>query len=168
MGPKGLARALAACLLLSPAACTAAPLCPVPCALQYPITASALGAVYLVGRYLYFVGYATGEPKNRLWVSEPRTGQNRSPWLARVQPLCPSVRLCAQPVCTLALLPPLLPRVMPSGPAPVAPWGNTASEALTLSLLLVPVLLQGSIQYLGLFGLLGVCVRMGVAAISGK
>jgi len=33
---------------------------------QYPVTASALGMVYLLGRLLYFEGYSTGVPDNRM------------------------------------------------------------------------------------------------------
>uniref|UniRef100_A0A0D6R2N6 Glutathione S-transferase 3, mitochondrial n=1 Tax=Araucaria cunninghamii TaxID=56994 RepID=A0A0D6R2N6_ARACU len=34
--------------------------------LQHPIASSVLGVVYCLGRYAYFTGYATGDPKNRL------------------------------------------------------------------------------------------------------
>ena len=37
--------------------------------LQYPITTAAFGAVYLIGRIAYFLGYKTGNPDNRLRVS---------------------------------------------------------------------------------------------------
>ncbi|KAK4535864.1 hypothetical protein CDCA_CDCA06G1889 [Cyanidium caldarium] len=33
--------------------------------LEYPVAAAALGAVYLVGRWLHFTGYATGDPNKR-------------------------------------------------------------------------------------------------------
>ncbi|KAJ4974098.1 hypothetical protein NE237_007272 [Protea cynaroides] len=33
--------------------------------LQYPVVAAGLGLVYVVGRYVYFTGYSTGDPKNR-------------------------------------------------------------------------------------------------------
>ncbi|KAE8696048.1 60S ribosomal protein L19-3 [Hibiscus syriacus] len=32
----------------------------------YPCVSAALGLVYIVSHYLYFTGYATGDPKNRL------------------------------------------------------------------------------------------------------
>ncbi|KAE8696052.1 Detected protein of confused Function [Hibiscus syriacus] len=32
----------------------------------YPCVSAALGLVYIVSRYFYFTGYATGDPKNRL------------------------------------------------------------------------------------------------------
>ncbi|XP_043696354.1 microsomal glutathione S-transferase 3-like [Telopea speciosissima] len=34
--------------------------------LQYPVVAAGLGIFYIVGRYFYFNGYASGDPKNRL------------------------------------------------------------------------------------------------------
>jgi glutathione S-transferase len=34
--------------------------------LNYPITAAAAGAVYLVGRIVYFAGYSSGDPQKRL------------------------------------------------------------------------------------------------------
>ncbi|MQL81706.1 hypothetical protein Taro_014157 [Colocasia esculenta] len=34
--------------------------------LQHPVLAAALGAFYTVARFLYFKGYSTGEPANRL------------------------------------------------------------------------------------------------------
>lgn len=33
--------------------------------LQYPVTAAALGAVYLAGRVMYMEGYSTGDPEKR-------------------------------------------------------------------------------------------------------
>ncbi|KAL5721932.1 glutathione transferase [Ranunculus cassubicifolius] len=35
--------------------------------LQHPCVATALGLVYTVGRIVYFLGYSTGEPKNRMY-----------------------------------------------------------------------------------------------------
>ncbi|KAI3889201.1 hypothetical protein MKX03_024655 [Papaver bracteatum] len=34
--------------------------------LQHPLIAASLGLLYVVGRFLYFTGYATGDPQNRL------------------------------------------------------------------------------------------------------
>lgn len=34
--------------------------------LKYPITAAAAGAVYLIGRIVYFAGYSSGDPQKRL------------------------------------------------------------------------------------------------------
>ncbi|KAG9458611.1 hypothetical protein H6P81_003119 [Aristolochia fimbriata] len=34
--------------------------------LKHPLISTGLGIVYLVARYFYFVGYSTGDPKNRL------------------------------------------------------------------------------------------------------
>ncbi|MCI34696.1 microsomal glutathione S-transferase 3-like [Trifolium medium] len=34
--------------------------------LKHPSICAALGVLYTAARYSYFVGYATGEPKNRL------------------------------------------------------------------------------------------------------
>jgi glutathione S-transferase len=34
--------------------------------LRYPYSASIAGAIYLVGKYLYVVGYKTGDPKKRM------------------------------------------------------------------------------------------------------
>ncbi|KAF7134800.1 hypothetical protein RHSIM_Rhsim08G0023100 [Rhododendron simsii] len=33
--------------------------------IKHPLICSSLGLVYIMGRYLYFTGYATGNPKNR-------------------------------------------------------------------------------------------------------
>ncbi|KAI8540981.1 hypothetical protein RHMOL_Rhmol08G0027400 [Rhododendron molle] len=33
--------------------------------IQHPLICASLGLVYIMGRYLYFTGYATGDPKNR-------------------------------------------------------------------------------------------------------
>lgn len=33
---------------------------------RYPVSASIAGAVYLVGRIMYFKGYSTGDPKKRM------------------------------------------------------------------------------------------------------
>lgn len=34
--------------------------------IKHPLICSSLGAVYIVSRYFYFTGYATGDPQNRL------------------------------------------------------------------------------------------------------
>ncbi|KAL6001649.1 hypothetical protein ACLOJK_007389 [Asimina triloba] len=34
--------------------------------IRHPIIVAGLGTVYTVGRYFYFKGYSTGDPKNRL------------------------------------------------------------------------------------------------------
>ncbi|KAF9625236.1 hypothetical protein IFM89_020822 [Coptis chinensis] len=34
--------------------------------LQHPTVAAALGLVFTVGRIFYFIGYSTGDPKNRM------------------------------------------------------------------------------------------------------
>ncbi|KAK9115670.1 hypothetical protein Sjap_014617 [Stephania japonica] len=34
--------------------------------LRHPLVSACLGLLYVVGRYFYFTGYATGDPKNRL------------------------------------------------------------------------------------------------------
>ncbi|MCL7039586.1 hypothetical protein MKW94_002568 [Papaver nudicaule] len=34
--------------------------------LQHPIVSASFGLIYIVGRYFYFTGYATGDPRNRL------------------------------------------------------------------------------------------------------
>jgi len=34
--------------------------------LKHPVIAASLGAFYIIGRYFYFTGYASGDPKNRL------------------------------------------------------------------------------------------------------
>lgn len=52
------------------------PLCQACCAtifkfLQYPKAAASVGTAYLVGALAYFVGYSTGEPKNRLAYGGP-------------------------------------------------------------------------------------------------
>ncbi|KAI8540982.1 hypothetical protein RHMOL_Rhmol08G0027400 [Rhododendron molle] len=33
--------------------------------IKHPLICASLGLVYIMGRYLYFTGYATGDPKNR-------------------------------------------------------------------------------------------------------
>lgn len=34
--------------------------------IKHPIIAALLGCIYVVARYFYFIGYSTGDPKNRL------------------------------------------------------------------------------------------------------
>ena len=34
--------------------------------LKHPYISAGLGALYIVSRYFYFTGYATGDPQNRL------------------------------------------------------------------------------------------------------
>ncbi|KAK9106424.1 hypothetical protein Syun_022435 [Stephania yunnanensis] len=34
--------------------------------LRHPLVSAGLGLLYMVGRYFYFTGYATGDPNNRL------------------------------------------------------------------------------------------------------
>ncbi|XWS75311.1 hypothetical protein CRYUN_Cryun01aG0075700 [Craigia yunnanensis] len=36
----------------------------------HPCVCAALGLVYIVTRYFYFTGYATGDPQNRLNIGE--------------------------------------------------------------------------------------------------
>lgn len=45
--------------------------------LQFPIAASVAGLGYLIGRVMFFKGYSTGDPKNRM-----RGGENlgEKPW----------------------------------------------------------------------------------------
>ena len=37
--------------------------------IPFPLTAAISGAVYSVGKLLYFLGYSTGDPNKRLWGS---------------------------------------------------------------------------------------------------
>ncbi|KAA8532129.1 hypothetical protein F0562_006729 [Nyssa sinensis] len=34
--------------------------------IRHPLISASLGLLYVVSRYFYFVGYATGDPQNRL------------------------------------------------------------------------------------------------------
>ncbi|KAI4389359.1 hypothetical protein MLD38_001591 [Melastoma candidum] len=38
--------------------------------LRHPLACSSLGALYLVSRFFYFKGYATGDPQNRLTIGK--------------------------------------------------------------------------------------------------